>query len=191
MKTRLLFAIGLVMPLSFLSPGMVAGISGATASPASPVKLVEVTSMAMASYGRTSDVVFTPTMPALFLPLILRDWLPYSSHGIVGESFVVPIPIVNVGDMVWYGFTVTNSLTQTVEFSALGAHADQGYTASEWPWTMQRLKAGQTLMWRDYTVFDKAGLYQLYLGICFAGSVEACKTAQWDRLSPNISITVQ
>ncbi len=113
----------------------------------------------------------------------------YSSHGIVGNSFDVAYNQGSVGAQIWFGFSVTNTSSQVVEYSALAAHTDVGYTA--WSWTMQRLQPGQTLTWRDNIKFDKAGVYQLYLGICYAGSVDACRTATWDRLSPNVTVTIQ
>ena len=113
----------------------------------------------------------------------------YSSRGIVGNSFGVAYPQGSVGAQIWFGFSVTNTSSQVVEYSALAGHTDAGYTA--WSWTMQRLQPGQTLEWRDNIKFDKAGVYQLYLGICYAGSVDACRTATWDRLSPNVTVTIQ
>ncbi len=58
------------------------------------------------------------------------------------------------------------------------------------PTVAKKLKAGQTLEWRDKIVFDAPGVYQVYLGVCYAGSVEACRTAPWDRLSPSIAVTI-
>ncbi len=113
----------------------------------------------------------------------------YSSHGIVGDSFKVENTSAGVNDSVWFDFEVTNTSNTTVNYSALAGHTDQGYTA--WSWTNQKLKPGQTLSWRDHISFDKTGTYQVYLGICYAGSVDACKSAGWDRLSPNWTVTIQ
>jgi hypothetical protein len=113
----------------------------------------------------------------------------YYSHGLVGYSFKVENPNAAVDDQVWFDFEVANTSNVTVAYSALAAHTDVGYSA--WSWTMQRLKPGETLLWRDNLRFDQAGVYPLYLGICYAGSVEACRTAAWDRLSPNVSVVIR
>jgi hypothetical protein len=107
----------------------------------------------------------------------------------VGDSFSIDNTTAGINDSVWFNFQVTNSTNTTVSYSALAGHTDAGYTA--WSWTMQKLKPGQTLKWKDHINFDKAGTYQVYLGICYAGSVNACKSAGWDRLSPYIAVTIQ
>jgi hypothetical protein len=115
--------------------------------------------------------------------------LGYSSHGIVGNSFTVENTTAAVNAQVWFNFDVTNTSGSTVEYSALAAHTDAGFSA--WSWTNQKLKPGQQLQWRDNIRFSTAGTYQLYLGICYAGSVNACKSAGWDRLSPSVTVTIQ
>ncbi len=113
----------------------------------------------------------------------------YNSRGIVGDSFKVENTTANVNDSVWFDFQVTNTTGSTIHYSALAGHTDQGYTALSW--TMQKLKPGETLSWRDHINFDKAGTYQVYLGICYAGSVDACRSTQWDRLSDYWTVTIQ
>ena len=131
----------------------------------------------------------TPVPTAVPVPTNPPAPVGYSSHGIVGDSFNVEKTTVAVNESIWFTFQVTNTSNTTVSYSALAGHTDQGYTA--WSWTNQKLKPGQTLSWRDHLNIDKAGTYQVYLGICYAGSVDACKSAGWDRLSANWTVTVQ
>jgi uncharacterized protein YraI len=168
---------------------LVGWVSGIVASYGGDVSALPVIAAPPTPLPTATPVPPTATpVPPTAPPAATKPPSSYSSRGIVGVSFGVANPNVSVNEQIWFGFTVTNSTNDTVEYSALAAHTDAGYTA--WSWTMQRLKPGETLEWRDNIKFDKAGTYQLYLGICYAGSVEACKTAPWDRLSPNVTITV-
>jgi hypothetical protein len=66
-----------------------------------------------------------------------------------------------------------------------------GFTARSW--SNEKFSPNQSLTWRDHLNIDKAGTYQVYLGICFAASKEPCfnGTAPWDRLSSYVTVVVQ
>jgi hypothetical protein len=112
-----------------------------------------------------------------------------AARGIVGNHFSVEKTSVAVNEDIWFNFQVTNSSQADVQYGALAAHTDVGFTAQSW--TAETLKAGQSLTWRDHININTAGTYQIYLGICFADK-NACLTggAAWERLSPSISVTV-
>ena len=130
----------------------------------------------------------TPVPTAVPVPTNPPAPVGYSSHGIVGNSFTIENTTAAVNAQVWFDFNVTNTSNNPVQYSVLAAHTDAGYSA--WSWTNQQLKPGQTLNWRDNIKFGTAGTYQVYLGICYAGSVNACKSAGWDHLSPSVTVTV-
>jgi uncharacterized protein YraI len=131
----------------------------------------------------------TPVPTAIPVPTSPPAPVGYSSHGIVGNSFNMEKTTGAVNEKLWFTFDVQNTSNVTVEYSALAAHTDSGYSA--WSWTMQKLKPGEGIQWRDNIKFGATGTYQVYLGICYAGSVDACKSSGWDRLSPSVTVTIE
>jgi LysM repeat protein len=113
----------------------------------------------------------------------------YTSHGIHGDSFSVQNTTANLNADVWFDFKVTNPSPDVVYYSALAGHTDAGFTA--WSWTNQHLQPGESITWHDHINFSQAGTFQVYLGICFAGDSNACKSQAWDRLSPNVTVVIQ
>jgi LysM repeat protein len=113
----------------------------------------------------------------------------YNSHGIQGISFSVENTTASVNANVWFNFEVVNNSSVDVSYSALAGHTDAGFTA--WSWTNQHLQPGEGLKWRDHINFSQAGTYQVYLGICYAGDTNACKSQAWDRLSSSVTVVIQ
>ena len=136
---------------------------------------------ALAAY--VPPVVEPPAPPEPPVPPITN-----TSKGIVAHAFSVENPQAHVDAEVWFDFEVENTSSVEVPYTALAAHTDVGYTALSW--TMQKLKPGQVLKWRDHLHFNKAGTYNLYLGISYADSVDASRNIPWDRLSPDVTVTI-
>ena len=114
----------------------------------------------------------------------------YLSNGIRGEAFWVENTRAAVGQDIWFNFKVVNTTDNVVNYSVLAAHCDAGPNAQSW--TNEKLKAHQTLEWRDHINISTPGTYKLYLGICYGGK-EAClaNAAPWDRLSADVTVTVE
>jgi LysM repeat protein len=149
---------------------------------------VPPTAVPTAVLPTATPVPATATSPTA-VPTATPSSGSYTARGIHGDSFSVESTSVRINTDVWFNFKVTNTSGDDVYYTALAAHTDVGYSA--WSWTNQRLGAGESLSWRDHIKFDKTGTYQLYLGICFAGDTNACKSQPWDRLSPSVTVSVQ
>ena len=123
----------------------------------------------------------------VYLPLILQ--LRNSSRGIQGY-FSVDNPTLNAGERLWFDFHVTNTTDETIPYSVLGAHIDNGPSAPSW--TRSYLRGQGVLSWRDNIRLSQPGVYHVYLGICY-DDVQAClaNAAPWDRLSGNVTVTVK
>ena len=113
----------------------------------------------------------------------------YSSRGIVGNAFSVENTAAGAGQNIWFNFKVTNTTDGPISFAVLAAHTDAGPNAKSW--TEATLKAHKVLDWRDHLNIDTPGTYQVYLGICY-GDKNTClaNQAPWDRLSNNVTVTV-
>lgn len=132
-----------------------------------------------------SDTPLPPTSPPPPSPAPAV----YMSRGIRGDAFWVENPSAAVNQDIWFNFKVTNTLDSAVSYSVLAAHCDGGPNAKSW--TNEKLNAHQTLEWRDHINIGAPGTYRLYLGICYGGK-DAClaNAAPWDRLSPDVTVTV-
>jgi hypothetical protein len=131
-----------------------------------------------------------PTVPIqYYLPLAMRDFRPLgSSHGIVALSFVVENPTVSAYQNIWFDFQVTNTLDMAVPISVLGAHIEDGPTASSWH---DPLAPHHEISWRDHMNLSTTGSYLLYLGVCYGGlSPCLANQADWERLSEYVPVTV-
>ncbi len=108
----------------------------------------------------------------------------------MGNSFTVKNPSAGTGQDIWFTFNVTNTTDGDISYAVLAAHTDAGPNAKSW--TNDTLKAHKTLDWTDHININTPGTYQLYLGICY-GDKNVCLANQvtWDRLSGNITVTVQ
>jgi hypothetical protein len=115
---------------------------------------------------------------------------PAASNGLVVNYFRIRNPTAAVNQEVWFEFEVLNPTNRDVAFNLLAAHTDVGYTAKSWG--PDTFTPNRTLTWEDHIEFDKAGTYQVYLGICYA-SRETClnPASRWDRLSNSITVTIQ
>jgi hypothetical protein len=137
-----------------------------------------------------TTVAAATATPAATTAAATNTPVPMGSRGIVATLFTVENTTAPAGEQIWFNFSVVNRSAADVAYSVLAAHTDAGFTAQSW--TNETLKAGETLTWRDNIRIGTAGTYQLYLGICYGGR-EACLagSAAWERLSNNITVTVQ
>jgi hypothetical protein len=114
----------------------------------------------------------------------------YVSRGIRGDYFRVRNPVAGVNQEVWFEFGVTNISQNPVSFSLLAAHTDTLPNAESW--NNETFGPGYVLRHEDWIKFKTTGTYQLYLGICYAIRDDCLfNRAPWDRLSNNVTITIQ
>jgi hypothetical protein len=111
----------------------------------------------------------------------------------LSPGFSVSNPSANVGEDVWFHFSITNpSGTERLSFGFLGVTitkdgANLPFHAS---WTGHSIGPNEQLNHDDHTQFSEPGTYALRLTICYE-SVEICLTGQgWEYLSEPVMVEV-
>ncbi len=116
------------------------------------------------------------------------DSTGYTSRGVVGNYFYVENVISEQGNDVWFDFKVTNT-GDDAYFGILSAQV-KGVRVGQ-SWTNNRLKAGQVLEWRDHFSDLPVGTFAVFLGICYSTQSACGDGTLWERLSPDVIITVR
>jgi hypothetical protein len=110
------------------------------------------------------------------------------ANGIQTLDFHMEATSGAVNQSMWFDFSVVNTTGSAITYGILAAHTDQGFTADSWH---DPLQPGKTLTWRDHIDFNTAGVYQVYLGICYSTHDNCKASAPWTRLSNSITVTIQ
>jgi uncharacterized protein YraI len=109
-------------------------------------------------------------------------------NGIQTRYFQMVDTTGTTGQHMRFKFQVVNISGSTITYGILAAHTDVGVTADSWH---DPLLPGKVLTWDDHIDFSTSGVYQVYLGICFAAH-DPCKSgsAPWTRLSNSVQVTI-
>jgi LysM repeat protein len=163
---------------------IVPGSASAPAATATPVPTPAPAATAVPTAIPAATAVPTST------PIPTLPSAGFSSHGLTGDSFWIENPTAGTNQSVWFNFTVTNPTDNSVQYSVLAAHTDNGPNAQSW--TNQTFKPHTQLVWRDHINFPNTGTFQVYLGICY-GDKNAClgNSVSWDRLSNSVTVVIQ